>query len=99
MSKIKINTDGISKDITPEINNNLRIIDSCLRHADWVDSSVVDGWNNVRGQINDCVNSTKKYNAWIHELNNKIVTSMNETLEEASSFQIEDIKKNDLTVK
>lgn len=99
MSKVKINTDGISKDITPEINNNLRIIGSCLRYADWVDSSVVDGWSNVRGQINDCVNSTKKYNAWIHELSNKIVTSMSETLEEVSSLKVEDIKRNDLAVK
>ena len=99
MSKVKIDTDKVSKNITPEINNNLRIIGNCLTYAGWVDSSVVDGWSNVRGQISDCVNKTKKYNTWIHELSNKIVTGMNESLEEISSLQVEDIKRNDVVVK
>jgi hypothetical protein len=99
MSKITIDTDKINKDLIPIAKTQQSNISNALIYSKKVNYPNGEfNWSDVSSKIDDCVSKSNKYLQWIEEQSRKFSNNINNIIEDVSLIDIEEVKKNNISV-
>ncbi len=97
MATIILDTDKIINELLPLSECKYQHIGDAYSHAKKVADDT--NWSRIVGQLEDCVNQTKKYIEWLKNTNTAYVNTINTGIEEINNTKIEEVEKCKLVVK